>query len=97
MRNFRSIFIAVCFAGLLAPLGAGAQFYSSGDDPASAKWMESSSAHFRIIYPVGLDSLAKVYAAELERFREAEEWSSGYLPGEKYSRKMPVVLHPWNA
>ena len=97
MRNFRSIYIALCIAGLLAPLGAGAQFYSSGDDPASAKWMESSSAHFRIIYPVGLDSLAKVYAAELERFREAEEWSSGYLPGEKYSRKMPVVLHPWNA
>lgn len=95
MINLRKLIIAASFAGILVSYEAAAQFHSSGDDPASAKWMESSSAHYRIIYPAGLDSLARVYAAELERFYSAESWSSGYTPSQQYRKKMPVVLHPW--
>lgn len=73
-----------------------AQFYTNGDDPGKTRWSRMDSPHYRIIYPSGLDSLARVYGHELERFRMAESISSGLIPGEGYRRRTPVILHAFN-
>ena len=84
-------------AGFAACLPLSAQFYQMGDDPASAKWSWIESPHFRIIYPKGLDSTARNYAVELEKYRLPVSHSAGFIPGEKISARMPVVLHPYSA
>ena len=58
--------------------------------------MQMSSPEFRIIYPEGEDSLARVYGTWLEKARIGVSRSSGLLAGENYKRRMPVVLHSFN-
>lgn len=72
---------------------AMAQFDSAGDDPASLRWFQIKTPSYRIIYPEGCDSLARVYGTWAERFRISESISSGLVPGEGYRRRTPVILH----
>ncbi len=81
---------------LLLPMLAGAQFYVTGDDPGRLKWYSMNTDNFRIIYPEGNDSLAKVYGGNLEKYRRPVSRTSGYLPGGPGKLRMPVVLHTWN-
>ncbi|MGN0191443.1 MAG: hypothetical protein ACI39U_07290 [Candidatus Cryptobacteroides sp.] len=92
--NWKKITLIVLLS--LVQLGASAQFYSVGDDRFS-RWYSIESENYKVIYPRGLDSLAREYARELERFRRPVGITSGYLPGEKIRGKMPVVLHSQNA
>ena len=89
--------LAIIFFLLLAGFPAGAQFFSSGEDPGGVKWKSISSEHFRIIYPEGTDSLALQYGLALERYRIPVEEGIGYAPNALYRRPMPVVLHPYSA
>lgn len=82
---------------LFLALGARAQFYTGGGDPASLKWYSIQSDNYRIIYPEGLDSLARVYGTWLERYREPVSLSSGLLPGRFHRAKTPVLLHSVSA
>lgn len=82
---------------LFLPLAANAQFYLSGDDPARAKWMSMDTDNYRIIYPMGFDSLARNYGYNLERYRIAVGRSAGYTPGGQIRGRMPVVLHPYTS
>ena len=82
---------------MLACFNAGAQFYSSGDDPGRTRWRIISSDHYRIIYPVGSDSLALRFGLELERWRLPLGLSIGYAPNDMYRRPMPVILHGFTA
>lgn len=82
---------------IIISLNAFAQFYTVGDDPASIKWYKTETENFSIIYPEGLDSLAKTYGYNLEKYRIPVGRSAGYTPGEYINTKMPVVLHAWNA
>lgn len=77
-------------------LSASAQFYVTGDDPGKLKWSYIETDHFRIIYPTGTDSLARVYGTDLERYRTPLSRTSGYLPSGGFGTKMPVVLHTHN-
>ena len=45
---------------LFITAGASAQFYATGDDPGRLKWYSMDTDNFRIIYPEGNDSLARV-------------------------------------
>lgn len=81
---------------LLAALPLHAQFFLNGEDPAHVKWYTLESAHYQLIYPRGLDSLARVYATRLEQFREPVGRSYGIIPGEGQWKKLPVLLHPFN-
>ena len=72
---------------------AGAQFSLTGDDPATLRWRQMETENFRLIFPAGEDSLARVYGAELESARLRNARSSGFLVGQSYRAKMPVVLH----
>ena len=82
---------------LLTCFNAGAQFYSSGDDPGGVRWRSISSDNFRIIYPVGSDSLALKFGLALESWRLPLERSIGYAPNGMYRRPMPVILHGFTA
>lgn len=81
---------------LLASVPAAAQFYQDGSDPGGLRWWSIDSPHFRIIYPEGLDSLARVYGGLLERYQPVVGISDGMTPGEGYRRRTDVVLHAWN-
>ena len=93
MRFFRHIF---SFLALLIPLVASGQFYVTGDDPGRLKWYSIETDNFKVIYPEGTDSLARVYAEKIERFRVPVSLTSGYISGQGDGRKMPVVMHAYN-
>lgn len=77
----------------LAGIKANAQFSLTGNDPAAVRWRQMETENFRLIFPKGEDSLARVYGTELEEARLRIARSSGYLIGQSYKGKMPVVLH----
>lgn len=81
---------------LLAAFPLHAQFFLSGEDPAHIKWYTLESGHYKLIYPAGLDSLARVYATQLEQFRVPVGRSYGVIPGDNQRKKLPVLLHPFN-
>lgn len=81
---------------ILAPIHAHAQFNTTGDDPARVKWSTFKSNHYRIVFPRGMDSLAYVYAENLEKFHTPVAWTAGFAPGEKHKSKIPAILHPYS-
>lgn len=81
---------------LLLAIGASAQFYVTGDDPGRLRWYSLDTDNFRIIYPEGNDSLARVYGRNLEYFRPDVGRTTGYQAGGPGKLRMPVVLHAWN-
>lgn len=94
MRFIKNI---LAIAAVLFPFMASAQFYVTGDDPGKVEWYSIETEHFKVIYPEGADSLARVYAEKIERFRIPVSLTSGYVSGEGDGKKMPVVMHAYNA
>ena len=81
---------------LILPLTASAQFYVTGDDPGKLKWNYIDTESYRIIYPQGADSLARVYGRKLEKYKIPISRTSGYATGEADGKIMPVVMHAYN-
>ena len=96
MKRLRVISL-VSLALLLFARPAGAQFYTMGADPGGLRWSSIDTPTYRVIYPRGLDSLARAYALTLERVAAPVGGSIGFLPNAAYRTKMPVVLHAWTA
>ncbi len=94
MKHLRKFALLI---SLFSSFNLFAQFYVTGDDPGRLKWNSIESENYRIIYPKGLDSLAKVYGRNLEIYRIPLSRSIGHLPSGGFGKKMPVVLHPYNA
>lgn len=88
--------LAASFLLLLCTTAVRGQFYTCGTDPGGLKWFRIETDTYRIIYPEGLDSLARVYASNLENCADAVGWSIGFRPNVSYRKKMPVVLHPYS-
>jgi hypothetical protein len=65
-----------------------AQFYEYGHDAGKLHWSRFSTPHYRLIFPVGVDSLARVFAARIEAVYP-------YLgePLDHAHSRMPVVIH----
>lgn len=61
-------------------MSSHAQFYTTGSDSPSVRWMHFTTAHFNMIYPEGQDSLARAYALRLESIAPAG------------ARRVPVIL-----
>ena len=81
------------FAFLLAAAPeASAQFYQNGEDPFG-RWRETGTTHWRVLYPVGADSLAQTYLSALERWRPVIGESIGAAPGSLQWGRTPVILH----
>ena len=84
-------------AALLTALPAAAQFHTLGDDPGGVRWNSIETPTYRVIYPRGLDSLGRAYAIALERAAGPVGASIGARPNAAYTRRMPVILHPYTA
>ena len=85
------IFIVILLA--LSCVKVNAQFSLTGSDPAALRWRQIETENFKLIFPAGEDSLARVYGTELEAARLRLAPSSGYLIGQSYKAKLPVILH----
>lgn len=86
--------ISVIIAALAVSITARAQFYSYGNERGSLRWSQIETPSYRVVYPRGLDSLARAYAVSLEKFSGPVSASIGFRPGESFRKKMPVILHP---
>ncbi|RPI41914.1 MAG: hypothetical protein EHM46_05835, partial [Bacteroidetes bacterium] len=80
----RVVFTLLLFFSQLLP----GQFYEYGQDAGSLKWHQFRTPNHRVIYPRGLDSLARAFAGRLEYFYP-------YLgkPLNHRHSVMPVVVH----
>lgn len=89
-------FLVIAVLCLACPV-AVAQFYTNGTEPFSVKWSQIHTDNYTVIYPRGLDSLARVYARTLEQTAQVVGSSAGAAPNKNYRRRMPVVLRPCSA
>lgn len=73
---------------LMLSLGSAAQYYDTGTDPSSLKWMQIKTGRFKIIYPAKYGSEATSFANSL---------SNNYIkllalyPEKNF--KIPVIIH----
>ena len=81
---------------LFIPIAASAQFFVTGDDPGRLRWNYMDTESYRVIYPRGVDSLARVYARKLEKYKMPVSRTSGYITGQGDGKIMPVVMHAYN-
>ena len=93
MHFIKSALISVSF--FLFHAVASAQFVVTGDDPGKLKWNYIDTESYRIIYPVGTDSLARVYAKKLEIYKVPVSRTTDFITGEGDGKIMPVILHPY--
>ncbi len=94
-RFLKKLSISVLF--LAATLTLRAQIEVPGTDPGKVKWSEIRGGNYRLIYPVGTDSLARCYYNELQRFSTPLSRSIGFEPGALQFGKTPVILHPYTS
>ena len=92
----RRLFISL-FLFFLPFTSAFTQIVTTGTDPGKLKWRSITTQDYKVIFPEGLDSLGRVYAASLEQVKIPVSGHLGYVPNQSYRRQMPVVLHPFCA
>ena len=95
MTRIRLLLVLLALLGGAAPVSA--QFFSLGEDPGGLRWSSIETPTYRIVYPRGLDSLARVYAVSLEQVAGPVAGSIGLRPNCAYGNRMPVVLHAHTA
>jgi hypothetical protein len=82
----------VLYLVLLFPVQAvTAQYYSTGQDPASLKWNQIKTGRFTVIYPEKYGNGGILYARELE---EAYSKLLSLFPDKKFT--LPVVIHNYS-
>lgn len=69
-----------------------AQYFNSGQDPASIKWKQINTSNFQIIFPVGYEKNAKYMAAIFTDLLQKGGKNLNHQP-----KKFSVVLHTQNA
>ena len=80
--------LSITLLALLLSNHVVAQFYESGTEPASVRWHQIHTEHFRVIFPADADKDGQRAANALEYIYRAE---GGTL--QHYPKKIPVVLH----
>ncbi len=86
MMNLRSaLFISLLFSLSLIVSG---QYYDTGQDPASLKWLQIKTDRFRVIYPENYGLRGVDFARSLD-----QAWSDlgSIFPERKF--RLPVVIH----
>lgn len=68
-----------------------AQYHSIGTDPASARWMSIETDNYKVLFPRGNDSLARVWLYHFEKNRPLVDKGLNIDP-----QKLTIVLHPWS-
>lgn len=86
MKN--SILVFILLIWFIAIKSGSAQYYLSGQDPASVKWNQIHTEYFQIIYPQGYDSVAQYVANVMEYGRQVTMKNRNVEPD-----KISVILH----
>lgn len=73
---------------VISPVRVNAQYYSSGEDPASVRWYQINTTNFRIVYPQELEKDAQRMAAILDEAYSYVSHSLDHQP-----RKISVLIH----
>ncbi|MFA7116224.1 MAG: hypothetical protein WC140_03170 [Bacteroidales bacterium] len=82
-----------CFIGFIfISLSVYSQFYSLGNDPHRTKWRILKTENYDFIYPAETDSLSRIYATNMENWREKIMEPLKISP-----KKLPVIIHPYNS
>lgn len=82
----------LCIALLALAPRASAQFFLAGDDPGPHPWRQMQTQTYKIVYPKGLDSLAREYAILSETWKN-RVGATLFVPGESTHGSIPIVLH----
>lgn len=85
MRNY---YLSCLSVFILLTSTVSAQYYYTGQDPASLKWLQIKTEHFRVIYPETYSTEGIRYANTLE---ESYSKLSPLYPGQRL--RIPVILH----
>lgn len=96
MRRLRLNHIVLPVILALLPIDVGAQFYYYVEEQGNLEWKEIHSKTYRVIYPEGIDSLAKQYLTSLESLTAPVSQNLGYLPNGTFKKPLPVILHPYS-
>ena len=92
-HRLAKIAAAIILLTALAPCRqAMAQYYTLGSDPSFVQWNKMKSAHFSIVYPNYMDSVARVYLYNFERNRNLTNEGMGVE-----MVNIPLVLHPYTS
>ena len=81
--------ISVLVIFTLLSISASGQFVYYGENPARLKWMQIETPSYKVIYPDGIDSLAKRYLWLLEQNRPAVMAGLGGIK----PKQIPVLLN----
>jgi hypothetical protein len=81
------LYVAVLFSAQIA----SAQYYETGQDPASLKWKQIKTGRFTVIYPEKYGPGGIVYAKEIDR---AYSKLNSLFPQMKFT--LPVVIHNYS-
>lgn len=84
--GFKSI-LYILFLCLVSP-AVSAQYYNTGQDPASVKWLQIKTGKFTVIYPEIYGSGGIRFAKDLEK---AYSEISAFFPEKKLN--IPVIIH----
>lgn len=87
----KSLAYLILLLNIFVTIPLNAQFFSTGSDPARARWLYIETPNHRIIYPREIDSIARRYAFFSEHLREAV-----FKPLRAKPSKTDIVLHPYN-
>ncbi|MBO4571893.1 MAG: hypothetical protein J5699_08220 [Bacteroidales bacterium] len=90
VRLLSKLMIAALTLLLSAMPEAAAQYFTAGSDPAGVKWRQMDYDHYSVIYPQGMDSLAKRYLYLFEKSRDHAQAGMRIT-----NPKVPIVLHPY--
>ncbi|MDX9910077.1 MAG: hypothetical protein RBS23_11510, partial [Mariniphaga sp.] len=81
----KRILIVLC---ILTGVSVSAQYFQTGQDPASIRWRQIDTQNFKLIYPDYYEIKAQKIAGYLETVYPFGGYSLQHNP-----RKFPVVLH----
>jgi hypothetical protein len=91
MKPFRLLRVMAILA-ILALRGvqpAWTQFYATGEPPASIRWRQINTAHFKLIFPDGYEDRAREYASAFDQAYQRIGKQLDHFP-----KPVPVILHP---
>jgi len=87
--NLTIRYFLLFFVALLCSINASnAQFYSTGQDPSSARWMQIKTQNFQIIFQKGFEEQAQKTAQILEFYYQKAGVSLAHSP-----KKISVIIH----
>lgn len=84
----KNVLFFFCIAFFLCSQYSGAQYYNTGQDPGSLKWMQIKTGRFKVIYP-------KSYGEEGINFARSLDYAylklSSLYPEKKI--RIPIIIH----